>query len=62
MSERERRHKQAEWQAEAEGEAGFPPSKEPDVGLDPRTLGSWPEPKAAAYPTEPPRRPWVSFI
>jgi len=23
-----------------EGEAGFPPSREPDVGLDPRTLGS----------------------
>ena len=23
-----------------EGEAGFPLSKEPDVGLDPRTLGS----------------------
>ena len=26
--------------AEAEGEAGSPPSKAPDVGLDPRTLGS----------------------
>jgi len=23
----------------AEGEAGFPRSREPDVGLDPRTLG-----------------------
>jgi len=23
-----------------EGEAGFPQSREPDVGLDPRTLGS----------------------
>jgi len=23
-----------------EGEAGFPPSGEPDAGLDPRTLGS----------------------
>jgi len=23
-----------------EGEAGFPPNREPDVGLDPRTLGS----------------------
>ena len=23
-----------------EGEAGFPPSREPDAGLDPRTLGS----------------------
>jgi len=26
-------------QAEGEGEAGSPPSKEPDAGLDPRTLG-----------------------
>ena len=33
-------HRQTEWQAEAEGEAGSLPSKEPDVGLDPRTLGS----------------------
>jgi len=23
-----------------EGEAGFPPSREPDAGLHPRTLGS----------------------
>ena len=30
----------------AEGEAGFPLSREPDVGLDPRTLGSGPELKA----------------
>ncbi|XP_073737570.1 uncharacterized protein [Callorhinus ursinus] len=37
-----------------EGEAGFPRSREPDAGLDPRTLGSRPEPKAAAQPTEPP--------
>ena len=29
-------------------EAGSLPSKEPDAGLDPRTLGSGPEPKAAA--------------
>ena len=33
-------HKQGEWLAESEGEAGFPLSREPDVGLDPRTLGS----------------------
>jgi len=38
-----------------EGEAGFPLSREPNVGLDPRTLGSWPELKADAPPTEPPR-------
>ena len=29
-----------------EGEAGFPQSREPSAGLDPRMLGSWPEPKA----------------
>ena len=34
--------------AEGEGKAGFPLSREPDVGLDPRTLGSLPEPKADA--------------
>jgi len=34
--------------AGGEREAGFPPSREPDAGLDPRTLGSWPEPKADA--------------
>ena len=32
--------------AEAEGEAGSPLSREPEVGLDPRALGSLPEPKA----------------
>ena len=34
--------------AKGEGEAGFPLSGEPDVGLDPRMLGSRPEPKADA--------------
>jgi len=29
-----------------EGGAGFPQSREPDAGLDPRTLGSRPEQKA----------------
>ena len=38
MAERERAHKQGEWQAE--GEAGSPLSREPDEGLDLRTLGS----------------------
>ena len=37
-----------EQQSEAEGEAGSPPSKESDVGLNPRTLGSQPEPKTDA--------------
>ena len=36
--ERMRAHKQGEWQAEEEGEAGFPLCREPDVGLDPRAL------------------------
>jgi len=33
--ERVNKHRQGEWQAEAE--AGSPLSKEPDAGLDPRT-------------------------
>ena len=41
-TERERqRHRQREKQA---------PCREPDAGLDPRTLGSHPEPKADAQP------------
>ena len=36
-------------------------SREPDVGLDSRTLGSWPELKADAWPTDPPRRPEFLF-
>ena len=48
--ERERqRHRQSEKQA---------PCREPDVGLDPRTPGSCPQPKADRRPTtEPPRHP-----
>ena len=38
--QREREHKQGERQAEqAEGEAGFPQSGEPNAGLNPRTPG-----------------------
>jgi len=38
---REKESTQGEWQAEeTEGEAGSPWSREPDAGLDPRTLGS----------------------
>ena len=50
------------WWREAEGEADSPPSREPNVGLHPRTLGSWPEPKAEAYPTEPPGRPHPIYL
>ena len=34
--------------AEGEGETDSPLSREPDLGLDPRTLRSGPEPKADA--------------
>ena len=40
-------------QTGGEGEAGSPLSKEPDVGFNPRTAWSQPEPKADAQPTEP---------
>ena len=40
----EKEHKQAEW----EGEAGSPLSRELDAGFHPRTLGSGPEQKADA--------------
>ena len=50
-----------------EGEADSPLSMEPDVGLYPRTLGSWPELKADSWLTEPLRHslaptPHNSFI
>ena len=35
-------------------------SGEPNPGLDPRTLGSWPELKADTSPMEPPR--WPNFL
>jgi len=34
------RETEREREAEAEGEAGSLPSRKPDAGLDPRTLGS----------------------
>jgi len=42
------RGREREKVGEAEGEAGSPLSREPDAGLDPRTLGLRPEPKADA--------------
>jgi len=44
--------------AGGEGEADSPLSREPDVGLSPRTLRSCPELKADAQWTEPPRCPY----
>ena len=48
LSEREREHKQGVLQTEGEEEAGSQRSREPDAGLDPRTLGSCPGLKADA--------------
>ena len=49
------RERERDWELEhtqagggAEGEADTPLSREPDPGLDPRTLGSWPKLKADA--------------
>uniref|UniRef100_A0A452VP07 Cystathionine beta-synthase n=1 Tax=Ursus maritimus TaxID=29073 RepID=A0A452VP07_URSMA len=42
-SQREREHRQGEWERKKQV-----PAEEPDVGLDPRTPGSRPEPKADA--------------
>ena len=49
------RHTEREAKTQAEGKAGF--SRGADVGLDPRTPGSPPEPKADRSTAEPPRRP-----
>ena len=42
-SQREREHKQGEWERKKQAHA-----EEPDVGLDPTMPGSHPEPKADA--------------
>ena len=44
--------RQRHWQREKQA-----PCREPDGGLDPRTLGPRPEPKADAQPLSPPRCP-----
>ena len=46
-------HRQREKQA---------PCREPDVGLDARTPGSWPEPKADAQPLSHPGTPRDFFL
>ena len=49
-------------QTKGKGEAGSLLSMEPYLQLDYRTLISWPELKADAYPTEPPSHPiWFHF-
>ena len=48
------RDTQRKAETQAEGEA---PPGEPDVELDPRTLGLWPEPKADAQPLSHPGVP-----
>ena len=54
MRDRKRqRHRQREKQA---------PCGEPVVGLDPRTPGSCPEPKADAQPLSHPGAPKMSFL
>ena len=48
-------HIEREAETQEEGEAGS--LQEPDVGLDPRTLGSFPGPKAGAKPLSHPGIP-----
>ena len=43
LTEGRERERVSTQQAEGEGEAGSQLSREPDVGFDPRTLGSQPE-------------------
>ena len=57
LFERERGGREWESTSFGEGEEGCPSSREPDVELSPKILGSCPEPTAAASPTEPPRCP-----
>ena len=47
------RHRQREKQA---------PYRKPDVGLDPRTLGLYPEPKADAQPLSQPGLPILPYL
>ena len=54
------RDTQREAETQAEGEAGSPLSRELDVRLDPRTLGSWPERKADTQPLSHPDAPEIT--
>ena len=55
------RDKHTETEMEAEGEAGSLHC-EPNVGLNPRLSGSWPEPKADAQPLSHPGAPSIILI
>ena len=54
---RERAHTQAEGGAEGKGRQKQAPHQEPNTGLDPRTPGLRPEPKADAQPLSHPGVP-----
>ena len=55
------RETEREREAETQAEGKQAPRKEPDAGLDPRTPGSHPEPKADAQPLSPPGVPPSPF-
>ena len=55
------RDTQREAEMQAEGETGSM-HREPNVGLDPRTLGSCSESKADAQPLSHPGVPWLLFF
>ena len=59
---REIEKRRGEQGEEGEGEAESPLSREPDAGLDPRTLGPRLELKADAQPSEPLRHPNSCFL
>ena len=61
LLDREGEQGQSEGVTEGEGEAGSPLHRMPNGGLDPRTPGSRPEPKADTQPTEPPSRLHLFF-
>ena len=48
--EKERERERAQARVVGKGEADSLPSREPNIGLDPRTLGSQLEPKADTQP------------
>ena len=54
------REREREAETQAEGEAGSM-HREPDVGLDPRSPGSRPGPKAGAKPLHHPGNPYLGI-